>query len=142
MVKYRAIEEAARRASTSIAAGGGRKAKRKGRYVYRIRNADGQYSLGGSSPRFGPRGKLWVSLGALKNHIHCAGYSAYEDCTIVESELVDNGPVMSVDELAHELREAKEKKTADQRRAAAERRVRRAQEELERAQRAYDPYAE
>lgn len=38
--------------------------------VYRIKNKDGLYSSGGQNPRFSKNsGKVWTSLGRLKNHL-------------------------------------------------------------------------
>lgn len=37
--------------------------------VYKIRNADGLFSTGGSSPRWDKKGKTWSGLGPLKLHL-------------------------------------------------------------------------
>ena len=41
--------------------------------LYMIRRkSDGLYSRGGSTPAFGPNGKIWKGLGPLKLHLHGA----------------------------------------------------------------------
>lgn len=38
--------------------------------VYKIRDSKtGLYSTGGTKPKWSKRGKVWVSLGALKSHL-------------------------------------------------------------------------
>lgn len=43
------------------------------RSVFMIMNAAGEFSSGGSSPRFAATGKMWTSRGAVHNHINIAG---------------------------------------------------------------------
>lgn len=43
------------------------------RSVFMIMNAAGEFSSGGSSPRFSATGKMWTSRGAVHNHINLAG---------------------------------------------------------------------
>jgi hypothetical protein len=53
--------------------------------VYKIRNKQGKYSTGGSYPRFTKAGKVWTSLGALKQHLDLVTTPrVYKDCELVE----------------------------------------------------------
>jgi hypothetical protein len=62
--------------------------------IYKIRNAAGLYSMGGSYPRFSKNGKIWNSLATLRSHLHMvSGWSdkmvnVYVGCEIVEFESV------------------------------------------------------
>lgn len=38
--------------------------------IYKLRNAAGEYSKGGSSPRFSKKGKIWSGIGPLKLHFN------------------------------------------------------------------------
>lgn len=64
--------------------------------VYKIRNKDGLFSTGTSSPRWTKEGKTWTSLGKLKNHLNLfitewnGGFLIPEDWEIVEAEVVYN----------------------------------------------------
>lgn len=67
--------------------------------VYKIRNAMGLYSTGGTRPRFTKRGKMWMNKGALANHLNIIynrqygarfiprGEDPYEGCNVVTLEL-------------------------------------------------------
>ena len=44
----------------------------KPKLVYKIRHKDGTFSTGGMSPYFTTKGKIWHTLGALKNHLNYA----------------------------------------------------------------------
>lgn len=46
-------------------------------YVYKIRKkSDGLFSTGGSRPRFTKKGKVWASIGHIRNHLNLPlGYS-------------------------------------------------------------------
>lgn len=43
------------------------------RSVFMIMNSVGEFSSGGSSPKFAATGKMWTSRGAVHNHINLAG---------------------------------------------------------------------
>jgi hypothetical protein len=67
----------------------------------------GTYSTGGTSPTFTTKGKVWNSLGALKNHLNLATdsywtpkhiglrseFRKYADCEVVTFEVVQNEKV-------------------------------------------------
>lgn len=58
--------------------------------VYKIANKDGQFSKGGSWPRFGITGKTWTSIGHLKTHLRgIARIEKYADCTILCFDIVE-----------------------------------------------------
>ena len=66
---------------------------------YKIQHPDGRYSKGGSGPYWTKSGKVWASIGALKNHVNLvtddwAKYKKgrphpYEECTVVVLESVE-----------------------------------------------------
>jgi len=61
--------------------------------VYKIRNAEGLFSTGGSYPHFNERGKTWQQRGHLSNHLAQLGkhgQSEYikQGCAVVTYELV------------------------------------------------------
>lgn len=46
--------------------------------AYKIRIKDtGLYSLGGTTPKFNKSGKVWNSLGSLKNHLRLVNRQVY-----------------------------------------------------------------
>ena len=49
----------------------------KPKIVYKIRHKDGTFSTGGMHPYFTSKGKIWHTLGALKNHLNYATNSYY-----------------------------------------------------------------
>ena len=57
--------------------------------IFKIRNADGLFSTGGSTPNFTKNGKSWSTLGHVNSHL---GFSSshkeelYKDCDIVAFE--------------------------------------------------------
>lgn len=59
--------------------------------IYKVRRqTDGLYSTGGIAPTFSEKGKVWNTLGALKNHLNLlnkSGASCYQDCEIVPIEV-------------------------------------------------------
>lgn len=85
--------------------------------VYKILKNDGTFSLGGTIPSFGKRGKAWTSASGLGNHLTLvADYGpytvqswtndsqdelnrqknlmlAYHDCEIVQYEMVEGSRV-------------------------------------------------
>lgn len=59
--------------------------------IYKIRNKkSGLFSKGGLSPSFSKKGKIWNGIGPLKLHFNqFIGSTYYEDCEVVEYELVE-----------------------------------------------------
>lgn len=63
--------------------------------IYQIKsNKTGLYSNGGTSPSFGKKGKVWRTLGYLKNHLNqlsSSGHKIYQnnDCEVVILEVVE-----------------------------------------------------
>jgi len=55
--------------------------------IYRIRNAEGEFSTGGMSPYFTKKGKVWKHLGHVKRHMSQMSdrelLDRYADCEIV-----------------------------------------------------------
>ena len=68
--------------------------------VYKIRNGQGLFSMGGISPVFNKKGKTWTKLGYVKVHLD-AFKSIPEDWQIVELTVItkeeekDLGPAKS-----------------------------------------------
>lgn len=60
-------------------------------YIYKIKRlSDGLYSSGGCYVKFSKRGKVWTSIGGLKNHLNMFrdyGKKKYEDCVLVTIEI-------------------------------------------------------
>lgn len=55
---------------------------------YRIRDVyTGEYSLGGSTPTFSNKGKIWKEKGHLSNHFRQVRPNVYRNCVIEELEL-------------------------------------------------------
>lgn len=53
--------------------------------VYKIRNKDGFFSIGGMSPSFTSRGKAWGAKCDVYNHFSLlARKSIYKDCILME----------------------------------------------------------
>jgi hypothetical protein len=66
----------------------------KDNHKYMIRNKEGMYSRGGSEPIFTNLkfGKVWNSLGSLKNHLNCfLGHNKPipDDWLVIELEVVE-----------------------------------------------------
>lgn len=61
--------------------------------VFRIKHVEsGLFSKGGSYPSFGAKGKLWVSRGALSNHlnlVNAGGRNPYKGCQLITYELTE-----------------------------------------------------
>ena len=63
--------------------------------VYKIRRADGMFSMGGSDPKFNKTGKIWKQRGHLTSHLTCVadhgwkGSKPYDDCQVVTYELTE-----------------------------------------------------
>lgn len=73
---------------------------------YKIqRKSDGLFSNGGSNPKFTKYGKIWRSMGQLKNHLGLVGCykipisKVYNDCQLVTLELHEVETVVSLPEL-------------------------------------------
>lgn len=70
---------------------------------FKVVNKEGLFSTGGMEPRFNKRGKVWTSIGALKNHLNQFRDSHYwtphnseiRDWKVVEFELrpVGDAPI-------------------------------------------------
>ena len=73
------------------------------RQVFKIRNAQGLFSTGGSFPNFTAKGKTWTSLGALSNHLAILGHRGEESykkqrCEVVTYEVIEReGPAESIE---------------------------------------------
>jgi hypothetical protein len=69
---------------------------------YKIRDADGLYSQGGTSVRFAKHGKVWPTIGALKAHLRQFKRPAqtYEGCTVVRLDLVESSTCLVLDLVA------------------------------------------
>ena len=109
--------------------------------VFKIRRkTDGQFSTGGSFPKFTKGGKIWKQKSHLTNHLNQlwngvgtyrtslrGQVHVYADCEIIEYELVEQpmGPGISITQYLYERKMKKE----DQERKDAERRAERDKEE-------------
>ena len=66
--------------------------------LYKIRNKEGLFSVGGTATHFDETGKAWKRKGDVANHLHVVqrvrkyghGYD-YTDCEVVVFELVEIG---------------------------------------------------
>lgn len=63
----------------------------KNKFVYKIRNKKtGLFSTGGMDPKWKPKGKIWVSIGAVKIHLSqfkkwdCETYRSVKDGLVSE----------------------------------------------------------
>ena len=79
--------------------------------VFKIRRADGQFSKGGTIPKFGKIGKAGTSRAALGNHLtlvedfskHYTGRfknlmsDAYRDCVLVQYDIVESSAIPVLD---------------------------------------------
>lgn len=81
---------------------------------YVIQNGEGLYSSGGSSPKFTELGKIWRTIGQLKNHL--AMFKTYDganhvpkDWKVIEIQLLPSKSIQN----AHELAQAGAQKTAE-----------------------------
>jgi large subunit ribosomal protein L5 len=87
--------------------------------VYQIQHKDTLlYSTGGRRPRWSKKGKMWTSLGGLKNHLNLVDTVRYEKAEVIEYMLeeMDNYSVKSVlIDIAseHKDKEAKQKAKQD-----------------------------
>lgn len=89
--------------------------------LYKIRNTiTNEYSNGGSYPSFTSRGKMWKGLGQLRNHLamlkpygsdKVGKFHLYEDCEIVEYELVERQTISMVEEILGCIERSKGNKT-------------------------------
>ncbi len=62
--------------------------------VYKIRNPEGLFSRGGSTPQWSKNGKTWSGIGPLKSHLTMIRYendhykkplyNPYEGCEVLE----------------------------------------------------------
>jgi hypothetical protein len=62
--------------------------------LYKIRREDELFSMGGLDPSFRKTGKVWKSIGNLKNHINLVleyNPDAYDYCEVVEYEIKEIG---------------------------------------------------
>lgn len=63
--------------------------------MYKIRDADGNYSRGGIYKSFGKNGKVWATKGYIHNHLRMLGKTynwgvdRYEDCILEEIDTVN-----------------------------------------------------
>lgn len=91
--------------------------------VFRIKHMmSGLFSKGGTHPQFGTKGKLWVSRGALSNHLNLAnsnGRTPYKDCELITYELeeveVDRESMTDAINATKHRREAREQIRLDRR---------------------------
>jgi len=104
----------------------------KSKHAYMIRRkSDGLFSSGGMSPKFDKKGKIWGTVGALKNHLVFAydnyynrgsvklnaNFYPYLECEIVVFELTPEekpAPFVLSDFLIGKLEETAQKEVADQ----------------------------
>ena len=60
-------------------------------YIYKIKRlSDGLYSTGGTRFAFNKKGKVWTSIGGLKNHLNMFGdygKKKYEGCVLITIEI-------------------------------------------------------
>lgn len=78
--------------------------------VYKIRKANGLFSSGGSEPRFTKKGKVWGSLGALKQHLALfSNFGMYEGCEVVAFEYIET-EATPVNSFVQDVREARKKR--------------------------------
>lgn len=90
----------------------------EGDIAWKIRRKDGLYSTGGLCPKWSKRGKVWNSIGSLKNHLHLLDKRQRDLSTgfYAEAEVVclrisvDEQVVSSVNLLISEQEEAKKLK--------------------------------
>lgn len=82
--------------------------------VYKIKRADGQFSLGGSWPRFGKEGKIWKRKGDLTSHLRIVRRDMYSDCKIIEYELVEKSECTDTISIGQWLNEIEERKRSEQ----------------------------
>lgn len=87
----------------------------KQKQLYQIRNEDGLYSKGGDTPYFNENGKVWKGLGPLRNHFALIGERnknrkhPYEDCEIVEIEMVPKRVYPAMEEIIGSYERSKKK---------------------------------
>ena len=99
--------------------------------LYRIMNAEGLFSKGGTNPSFTKRGKIWTNIGHVKSHIHMLnkyGRQTYRNGCVLQtyyiSETVtDQSPVaelmaelaagVAAKEVAYRAERAAEKKATE-----------------------------
>lgn len=91
--------------------------------VYKIRNKDGLYSTGGSSPSFTKNGKVWNSKSALNNHIRMLidyasswnekskSIDVYKDCELITIFISKvEVETCSLEDLINDIRNIRDKK--------------------------------
>lgn len=73
---------------------------------YKIqRKSDGLFSCGGTQPKFTKFGKIWRSMGQLKNHLSLVGCykiplsKVYDDCELVTLELHEVETIVSLSDI-------------------------------------------
>ncbi len=94
--------------------------------IYKIRNAEGLFSTGGSYPNFNARGKSWSHRGHLSNHLAQLGKHGQSDyirqgCEVVTYELVQTeSDTVSITDYIDGVTERRKRREADQARQAAE----------------------
>lgn len=97
--------------------------------LYRIRNTEGLYSTGGSSPKFTKRGKIWTNIGHVKSHIHMLdkyGRATYRnECHLqtyfITETITDVKPIFVLMEELDAINRTKEQAARDESRSRRER---------------------
>lgn len=92
--------------------------------IYKIRRADGMFSMGGSTPSFNKTGKIWKQKGHLTSHLSQLWNGngmynqhqphVYSDCEIVTYELTEMpiGPTQSIEQYLHNIERKKQEQEA------------------------------
>lgn len=97
--------------------------------MYRIRRkSDGLFSAGGGYARFTKNGKVWRTMGQLKNHINFSNYRDLDALEVVEMEMTEKG-VQPLRELVEAQKENQRVKQQESR-EAGRRRVEQAERKL------------
>jgi hypothetical protein len=104
-----------------------------GKPIFKIlKKSTGEFSCGGSSPRFSKKGKIWTGIGPLKLHMaHLHDSSPYQGCEIITIQPVILERIDAQQFVQNILNEKQAKATAKRERAA-----RRRQEALDAKERA------
>ncbi len=111
--------------------------------IYKIRNAAGLFSTGGTYPNFNARGKSWSHRGHLSNHLAQLGKHGQTDyirqgCEVVTYELVQTeSDTVSITDYIDGVTERRKRREADQARQAAEFRRDKALYDLKRIQKEF-----
>lgn len=96
---------------------------------YKIQRPDGLFSNGGFYPSFGKRGKIWHTLGALRNHINTVAkypetVERYKDAKVYRFQMIqlpDPTPVSAEIQASAERQAARAKAKVDKAAQAKER---------------------